>query len=104
MSDRAMELRHLALADRHIVEGEGRVRDMQMAIFRAASLGSDTAQACETLALVADCLAQVKSHRLLIVQAIEDIDASSRYVANQRSVDERSDADAPGREWVGKKP
>lgn len=74
MSDRAMELRHLAQADRHINEGERRVLEMERAIARAVLLQMDTAHARKALALVVDALSHCKAHRLMILQAIEDID------------------------------
>jgi hypothetical protein len=74
MPDRAMELRHLAQADRHISEGEGRVVEMERTIARAVLLKMNTSHARTSLALTVDVLAQCKIHRLMILQALEDID------------------------------
>ena len=74
MPDRAMELRHLAQADRHISEGEGRVVEMERTIARAVLLKMNTSHARASLALIVDVLAQCKIHRLMILQALEDID------------------------------
>ncbi len=74
MPDRAMELRHLAQADRHISEGERRVLEMQRAIEHAILLKMDPTNARISLALIVDVLAHLKAHRLMILQAIEDID------------------------------
>lgn len=74
MPDRAMELRHLAQADRHVMEGERRVLVMERAIARAVVLEMDADQARISLALIVDALAILKAHRLMILQAMEDID------------------------------
>lgn len=74
MPDRAMELRHLAQADRHISEGGRRVQAMESAIARAVVLNMDVAQARVSLALIVAGLDNCKAHRLLILQAIADID------------------------------
>ena len=74
MPDRAMELRHLAQADRHISEGERRVLEMQRAIARAVLLKMNTTNARISLALIVEVLAHFKAHRLMILQAIEEID------------------------------
>ena len=74
MPDLAMELRHLAQADRHILEGERRLLALEGAIARAAVLRMNTDEANVTLGLVADGLTVCKAHRLMILQAIEDID------------------------------
>ena len=74
MPDRAMELRHLAQTDRHISEGERRVLKMERAIARAVLLKMNATHARTSLALVVEVLAHCRAHRLMILQAIEDID------------------------------
>lgn len=74
MPDRAMELRHLALANRHINEGELRVLQMEKVIGRAVLLNMNTTHARTSLALIVDVLANCKAHRVMILQAIDAID------------------------------
>ena len=74
MPDRAMELRHLAQANRHISEGERRVLEMKRTIEHAILLKMNTTNARISLALIVDLLAHFQAHRLMILQAIEDID------------------------------
>ena len=78
MRNRAMEMRHLDQADRHISEGEMRVRAMEATIGRAVALNMNTDQGRVSLALVVDILAVCKAHRLLILRAIADISHRDR--------------------------
>ena len=75
MPDRAMELRHLTQANRHISEGERRVLTMERAIARATLLEMDNTHANTALALTVDLLEQCKAHRLMILRALKVIDS-----------------------------
>mgnify|MGYP001210752765 CR=1 FL=1 len=81
MPDRAMELRHLAQADRHIREGERREHVVQGAIDRSVALNMNADHARVLLLLIGDGIAAIKAHRLLILRSIDDIDR--RGVATQ---------------------
>lgn len=62
MPDRAMELRHLAQADRHIREGERREHVVQGSIDRSVALNMNADHARVLLLLFGDGIASVKAH------------------------------------------
>lgn len=72
--NREMEIRHLAQADRHIHESDIRVQAMERVIAQAQAFNMNVEQATVSLALMIAMVAQLKAHRLMIVQAIEDLD------------------------------
>lgn len=76
MPDRAMEVRHLAEADRHIREGERRILQLEGVISRAFDRGQDTTRARATLAVLVEALTAFKAHQQLILKSIADIDAA----------------------------
>src|SRR4051812_40022035 len=65
--DREMETRHLAIADRHLVEGQLRIADQVALIAVLAARGAGTQQAEDFLALLNQTLAGWQDHRELIV-------------------------------------
>lgn len=76
-----MEVRHLAQADRHISEGERRLLMMDRAIALAVGRWMHADQSRVTLALMAEAMAILKTHRLMILSAIERIDRATTRVA-----------------------
>lgn len=69
--DRAMETRHLAMADRNIAEGEARV-DRQLALIERLDLqGADTTTAKAFLDLLRQTLAGWARERDQIVPALD---------------------------------
>jgi len=70
MPDLDQEHAHLALADRHLAEGERRVADQSALIRRMSGQGHDTAMAREFLKVLEQTLEQWRIHRQLILDAI----------------------------------
>lgn len=77
ITERAREAEHLAMADRHIAEGERRVSDQAVLVRRLCAKGYDTAVADTLLCTLETTLAEWRAHRALIVQRVEQIDANS---------------------------
>ena len=75
MPDRATEVENLALADRHIAEGEARIAEMEALMARALAAGEDATASQQTLAAMREAMVQFEAHRTAIVQTIADIDA-----------------------------
>lgn len=72
----ALEYEHLALADRHITEGEARV-SRQSELLKSLSRDSQpTAQAEQLLQLLSETLDTWRSHRRLIIDRIEALGGS----------------------------
>ena len=61
---------HLAMAIRHIVSGEARVREQRALVDRLAQHGHDTALARALLNTMQTSLHQMHEHRQMIEQAI----------------------------------
>ena len=74
MPDRAMKVRHLAQADRHLLEGQLRILVMEKNISLAMALNMDIKQPMALLAVTVELLASCKAHRLLVLQALKDLD------------------------------
>ena len=76
ITERAREAEHLVMADRHIAEGEQRVSNQALLVERLCARGYDTVQADNLLRIFEMTLTEWRAHRVLIVQRIEQIDAS----------------------------
>lgn len=61
---------HLALAERHIVEGEQRIADLKALIEQLARGGHNTTDANNLLNVLQDSLTLMRRHRKLIVDEI----------------------------------
>lgn len=87
MANLAMELRHLAQADRHISEGESRLPVIRDAVARTVAVGQSAELGLALLDLVVDTLAICRAHRALVLQAIAAIErrAGARAPANGRA-------------------
>ena len=70
MPDLEQERAHLALADRHIAEGERRVADQTHRVEHLAEQGYDTARARDLLRLLEATLVNWRGHRELILETI----------------------------------
>ena len=68
--DRSMEERHLALADRHIVDGQARVDQQLDLIGRLRARGESTATAEDFLRLLQDTLSTWNDQRDLIISEL----------------------------------
>lgn len=66
-----METRHLAVANRNIVEGEARVERQLALIERLKTRGADTCTAEDFLDLLRQTLAEWNSQRALIITALK---------------------------------
>jgi hypothetical protein len=64
------ERQHLALSDRHIAEGEGRVRTQVALIARLRTAGQATEKAEGFLALLEETLTTWRGHREMILASI----------------------------------
>lgn len=69
--DRAMETRHLAVADRNIAQGEARIEQQLALIGRLKERGANTDTADDFLALLRQTLAGWNRERDMIVVELE---------------------------------
>lgn len=71
MTSTEKELNDLALADRHILEGEARIGAQKLRLDELRRSGSDLDQAVDLLRTMEQTLEQFRVHRLTIVQTLE---------------------------------
>jgi len=69
--DRAMELQHLALADRHLREGRVRIADQVAMVEALRERKADTRLAEALLDLFRSTLVQWEIHRAMIAEALD---------------------------------
>src|SRR5215831_16706858 len=67
----AMERKHLAEADRHIMQGRARVEAQKVRIAKMQERGYDTSHAEDFLRILVTTLKHLTSYRELILQAVE---------------------------------
>jgi len=70
MPDLEQERAHLALADRHIAEGEKRIADQTRCVERLTEQGHDPAKDRDLLRLLEETLVNWRGHRQLILETI----------------------------------
>ena len=75
MPDRALELKHLAEANRHLAQAEQRIDHLRSLIEEGSTSGLSTDAAKRSLDVMQDVLQTFRDHRKTIVQTIADIDA-----------------------------
>ena len=75
MPDRALELKHLAEANRHLAQAQQRIAHLRSLIAEASTSGLSTDAARRSLDVMQDVLQTFREHRKLIEQTIADIDA-----------------------------
>src|SRR5215475_6562029 len=67
----AIECKHLAEADRHIMQGRARIEAQKVRIAKMLERGYDTSPSEDFLELLVTTLKHLTSHRKLILQALE---------------------------------
>jgi len=72
---RAMEERHLQLADAHIVRARELTSRLQHLIEHARRHDGDVEEAMRNLAAMVDAMATFVAHRDMIIRTLADIDA-----------------------------
>ena len=74
MADLAMERAHLALAERDIIEGEGRILRQEELVTRMRSRDQNITEAEALLRVLRDTLLIWKAHRDQILRAIASLE------------------------------
>ena len=78
MNNRVMLLDHLRMAERHVEEGEGRVRLQEMLIAQLNRDGRDTASAADLLRVLKETLALAYMDRVRLRRELE-LDDTQRW-------------------------
>lgn len=73
MFDLAAELRQLAIAERHLTEGDQRVHRLEAMIVTATDRGQIVSRSVELLATMKETMLLLQAHADLIRQTIDDL-------------------------------